>query len=468
MDNGNFKAPLDLFSEYAMAVESDDYPKTDFTQLGFKGKIDFGAFAESYQEAIAQIPMFSSHLTEERKGLFYAPYWVFDEEVENPLHVADCRHMVADGPFDPMEFSTRYYSQRTRRRIDLSREFPFNCSLLRVKDDKYIFSILYHHSALDPYKAFSLLTDMLSRYHEKVTGKPPEWADSVGMAALKREGGLVKPISFGPFAKQQLSDVWLENRASKIDQVATDSIRDYRTCKGRHSIRYVIDDPKLLEGLMARAKKNNATMNDLIMAVERMALAKWNEENGKKGERFRLMIITSLKGRTELPKHAGAGLSALNWVHRQQGEADLDSTIQLYKEIRSTQLKQGLDILAYKLMTKFVAAARVFPLRIRSKVLHPLAQSVPCTFYLSNIGVMWPRFENGRPTSDSIVKGAGDFEIDDVHSSASIGRSMGLGLTTRTHNQRFYLNFVADRFRFHKAEMQTLVDMIVKDLINAA
>jgi hypothetical protein len=81
---------------------------------------------------------------------------------------------------------------------------------------------------------------------------------------------------------------------------------------------------------------------------------------------------------------------------------------------------------------------------------------------------MWPRFEKGKATTDTIVKGAGDFEIDDIHSSASMGRSMGLGLTTRTHNRKFYLNFVGDRFRFRKAEMQKLVDLIVKDLINAA
>jgi NRPS condensation-like uncharacterized protein len=468
MDNGKYKAPLDLFSECFMAIESDDYPKTDFTQIGLRGKIDFGAFSEAYSEAIALLPIFSSHLIEERHGLFHQPYWVFDREVLNLLQIVDCRHMAGDDPFDPMDFSTRYYAKQICRSIDLTREFPFNCSLLRVKDDRYILSILYHHSTLDPNKAFHLLTELFSRYHRKVTGKPPEWADALGIEALKREGGLIKPICVGPFIKQQLVDVCLENRASRIDQVASQALRDFSTCKGRHSLRYVIDDPKLIEGLMARVKKNNAAMNDLIMAVARMAIARWNEKLGKTSDRFRMMLITNLTGRTKLPPNAGAGISAISWVHMKQGITELDSIIQHYRDIRKTQLSQGMDILCYDLISKFIAAMRVFPLKLRLKILHSLAQTMPCTFYLSNIGVMWPRFENGRPTTDSVVLGAGDFIIDDIHSSASIGPGIGLGLTTRTHNRKFYLNFVADRFRFRKAEAQKLFHMIVKDLINAA
>ena len=36
-------------------------------------------------------------------------------EVKNRLIIEDCRHMAGD-PFDPMDFSTRYYAMKTRRR----------------------------------------------------------------------------------------------------------------------------------------------------------------------------------------------------------------------------------------------------------------------------------------------------------------------------------------------------------------
>ena len=467
MKNHKHTAPLDRFSEYAMAAESDHYPKTDFSQFGFQGKIDYCALCEAYSEALADIPIFSSHLSERRNGFFYEPYWTYNHEIPNTLQVVDCRHMVQH-PFDPMQFSTEYYKLRTRRRFDLSREFPFNCSLLRVDDDKYIFSILYHHSALDPNKAYRVLTGMLQRYHEKVTGTPPEWVGSLGMAALKRSTALVKPIAPLTFMRDQLVDVWVKNRNGVVQTIASEELLDYRKVKGRYSFRAVIDDRKLLDSLMARVKRNEATLNDLVFAVARKTLTAWNEERNIAAERFRFMLVTSLKGRMELPPNAGAGLAGLNFVSAGHQNADLDTLIRFYRDNRRNQLARGIDIQFYNTLCKIVGAMRMFPMEVRHRLMDPLAASIPCTFYVSNLGVVWPRWENGRPTMDSAIIRVGDFEINDVHSSASMGRSIGLGLTIRTHNRRLFLNFVADRFRFRRLEVQELVNRIVADLINAA
>jgi NRPS condensation-like uncharacterized protein len=468
MGNENFTAPLDQFSEYAMSVENEDYPKTDFSQFGFRGKIDHAAFSEAYDEALVQQPLFSSHLFERREGLLYQPYWVFDAEVPNKLQIVDCRHMAGPDPFDPMEFTTRYYAQRLRRRFDLAHEFPFNCSLLRVKDDKYIFSILYHHSAMDPAKAYKVITDLLARYHEKVTGKPPEWAKTLGMAALKRKGGLIKPVGFGKFVLGQLNDIWFQNNTSSLSKIACEQIKDYRKTKGRHSLRSVIDDPKLIAGLMARSEKNQATLNDLMLAVMRKTLTQWNRDRDQSAQRFRMMIITSLKGRTELStKTAGADVSAINWVSKGHEDTDLDTLTQIFRDTRKQHLSQGLDILTNQLMKKVVSMSRIMPMRTRFKVMHAASQSVPCTYCLSNLGVVWPRYENGRPTMDSQILGAGDFVIDDIHSSASLGRSLEISVTTRTHNRRLYINFIMDRFRFRFHEAKALKDKFVEDLINA-
>lgn len=115
--------PMDPFSEYALAGESDHYPKADFTQLGFRGKVDPIALSEAFEESIAEISIFNCHLYERRNGLFYQPYWKFNNEITNRLNIVDCRYMVKT-PFEPMEFSTEYYKMRTRRRFDLSKEFP--------------------------------------------------------------------------------------------------------------------------------------------------------------------------------------------------------------------------------------------------------------------------------------------------------------------------------------------------------
>lgn len=460
----DFEARLDPFSEFAMAIESDEYPKTDFTQLQLHGTVDAAALSEAHDEALRLVPMFSCHLVESRRGLFYLPTWVFDREEPNRLKIEDCRNM-ASHPFDPMDFSTQYYALKTCRRIDLTREFPFNCSLLRVADNEYIFSILYHHSAMDALKAYRYLTHLFATYHQKITGAQPEWGKSQGMAALTRGGSLVRPVSMARFTREQLSDLWWKNRAGRVSNIASPNLRDFREVRGRHSLRAVIDPPATLKELFGRTEKNKASLNDLLFAVARKTLSRWNKEHDTPHDRFRFMLITSLWGRTELPENAGAGVSGLNLISDGHGREDLDSLIRFFRDARREQLRNRFDIRVHHAICRFVQAMRVLPMQQRTLILNPLANSVPCTFYLSNLGVVWPRYEGGRPTLDSMLLGAGDFTISDFHSSASIGRRLGLGLTTRIHNQRLYLNFVADCFRFQKAEVQELVNRFVTCLV---
>ncbi|MBL6974171.1 MAG: hypothetical protein ISR64_00430 [Deltaproteobacteria bacterium] len=462
----DFEAPLDAFSEYAMAVENDDYPKTDFTQLQFRGPVDPAAMAEAHDDAIALVPIFSSHLVERRRGLLYRPRWVFDREVPNRLRVEDCRHVAGD-PFDPMDFSTRHYELRIRQRMDLTREFPCNCSLLRVGDEEHILSLQFHHSCMDAHKGYLYLTRLLAGYHERIKGKAPDWADSQGMAALTRQGDMVKPVSAGRFIREQLADVFWRNRSGSVSNIASEEVRDYREVRGRYSLRAVIEDPAVLQGLFDRARAHHATVNDLFFAVTRRVLSRWNRDHGASDDRFRFMLITSIKGRTRQSEAAGAGVSGLNFVSTGQGGASLDTLMQFFRDVRRDQLARGIDIRFNQAMCRMVGAARLLPLRKRSRLLNPVVNSIPCTFSLSNLGVVWPRMENGRPTLDSEVLGAGDFVISDIHSSASAGRSVGLALAVRIHQRRMYLNFVADRFRFREPEARELVDRFVRELTAA-
>jgi hypothetical protein len=463
----SYQAPLDHFSEYAMSIETDDYPKTDFTQMQFRGPIDYAAMSEAYDEAIAGLPVFNCRLIETHKGFYYDPHWIYYAGIKNRLIFEDCRHMAGD-PFDPMEFSTTFYTERTKRRVDVFHEFPLRCYLIRVKDDVHILSILYHHSVMDPSKAYKLVTNTLAGYHERVKGEKPEWASSLGMAMLERKEGYVQPLSMAAFAKEQLVDVWVKNTPKTIAQIATKRILTPGECMGRHSLRAVIEDDKLLSGLLARSIRNHATVNDLLFACARKAILQWNEDRDVPSRRYRFMLITSLIGRVPVAEDAGPPLSGLNFVSDDDAGADIDTITQFFRDTRKDQLKRGVDVQFHNTLKKIVQSFRILPLRIRRNFVRPFMERIPCTFYLSNLGTVWPKIVDGRQTMDSIIKGAGDFVIEDMHSSASISRNLSLGMTVRSHNKRLYLNYVCDCFRFEKDEAKELTGRVTAEIINAA
>ncbi|MCZ7585093.1 MAG: hypothetical protein M5R36_18150 [Deltaproteobacteria bacterium] len=189
-----------------------------------------------------------------------------------------------------------------------------------MKDEEHILSINFHHSVMDPAKAYIVITTMLARYHEKIKGEKPEWAKALGMAMLKRKEGFIKPLPMRTFAREQLSDTLIKNTNSRVATIRTRRLLDPAEHKGRISLRAVIDDEKILDGLLARALRNHATLNDLIFACAHRVIRAWNDERGETKDRFRFMLITSLTGRMALGDNTGAGLSGLNFYFGSPGE----------------------------------------------------------------------------------------------------------------------------------------------------
>ena len=89
---------------------------------------------------------------------------------------------------------------------------------------------------------------------------------------------------------------------------------------------------------------------------------------------------------------------------------------------------------------------------------------MPTTFVLSNIGVMWPRVVNGRPTGESALTRAGDLEVDDVHSCPSGAPYIGLTVIARTLGGKLFVNFSFDRCHFATDEATELADRIIGGL----
>jgi len=461
--------PMSPFSEYALLVEDDDYPKPEILTIALEGKMDPGAFAESYEKSLDLVPIFTCNLIEKRVGGKYIPFWTPNREVKNRMVVEDCRHMAGD-PFDLNEFNNIYFAQITRRRIDLKREFPFRTYLLRIKDDLHILALVFHHSAMDPFKGYLVMTNAMALYHEKVTGAKPLWAGFAGSVASARKKALVKPLPFMTFAKEQLMDVWVTNRASVISPLTGKKVRSWQETKGRHCIQTRFDDPKLIQALVDRAINIDCTFNDLLLAVARKTFTDWNRDMGKPADRFRMMLATSLIGRADLSVDSGAALGALNFISANHENADLDAMIKHFGHCRASQLKKGIDVTFYNTLNNLIKIMRILPLKTRIRLLRGPVERIPCTASLSNTGSIWPKSvdKTGRQSLESAVTDVGGLKVVQWNSNISIARNLGVGLTCRTYNKTFFFDFVYDRFRFKKEEARELTKRYVENMNNSA
>ncbi len=464
--------PVDPFTEVMFCKDSDEYPFTDFTQIQFRGDLDEEAMAQAWDEALQTVPLFSCHLHLKRRGLFELPVWKVAHE-PNLLRFEDCRQ-IATEPFDPMAFSMKFHRERIEKRMDLFKEFPFQGFFLRIFSNRWILSIVYQHSVVDPNKAYKVLTRLLALYHEKVKGAPPKWASAIGMASLKNRGqelwkspwhtGLTFPAQYVKSIMSHTGWKRTEGRI-KIRPIASENLRDYTMVRGRHGLRLKFDDWDFIQALLARAKDKKASFNDVLMAVSQQVITEWNQKRKAPNDWFHMVLATSLKGRAAIADSVGTGLSALSFVAR--GNKNMDEGISFFRDYRRDLLKKHFDINAYEWASKWYSVIRLLPFRVRSQRFAKMLTSSPITFNLSNVGVVWPKMVDGRPSNDSAVLGAGDLEIEDIHSCPTFGPNTSLGLVVRMHNRRLYMNFVCDRFRFTDEEAQELVNAMSKGLENS-
>jgi hypothetical protein len=344
--------------------------------------------------------------------------------------------------------------------------------LLCIDNDRHVFSICYHHIAMNPHKGYRILTDILAGYHKRVCGVSPPWSHFLGMVSVGRQPrqsykDIPRRVS-GLFAVKNAYSVLSDLvRRGPAVQLACDRKLNYRRVQGRHSLRLRYDDPMMLEALVARAARSNAQLNDIWMALTHRTITRWNKEHDAPHDNFRTMLIVSLQGRLRLPEHEGIGLSCLNFLTTDLHKADLDELVCHFRQRRFGMLRRMTDIRFYKLFSDAFASLRFMPLSVRKRIWEPLILAVPVAAYVSNLGVVWPRIENDRPTLDSALLGAGGFEISDIHSSPSILRNVGMGITTRIHARRLFINFVCDSFRFREDEVRSLVSMFADELIGA-
>ena len=452
---------LHYATELAVCAETDAYPKTDFMNVQLRGRADTGLFAEALRRALVSYPVASSRLVDRRAGLSRRLYWVRDLPL-NELVVRDLRdrcHGVSDRGRAILDF----HADRVATRMDLASDYPMRFYLLQVADDVFVFSVVFHHVSLDAAWLYSLIGDVLGRYDEAVggCGFDRREARGIGSDHASVETRTVRPLR--AFVFDQVKDHF-RNPQPSISLIRTAGHFDQ---KGRWMNHAIIDDKSLLDGMIARARRNEATLSDLFCASISRTISAWDRERGAKPDRIRGFLAVNVRHKIPAMKNASMALAGLNITTRAPADRDLDDVIAQVRTQRTSQLARGFDVAFHKFAEIVGRALRFFPKRIRDALVRNGLRS-RYTFMLSNVGVLWPVVENGRPTGDSALISAGGLEIEDFYSCPSMTPDVGMVIVVLTHARRLFVSYACDRCRHNEQEARELAERLTDDLKRAA
>ncbi len=128
-------------------------------------------------------------------------------------------------------------------------------------------------------------------------------------------------------------------------------------------------------------------------------------------------------------------------------------------------LDGGFDVALHRLANGIMRAGRIMPISIRYPAVR-LIMDHKLSFFLSNLGVVWPRIENGKPTGETAIRYVGDMEFVDVLSSIGAMFNNPIGLILRTFQGRLCFTFTIGRHRISDGDAQAFTRLVVDKVMS--
>lgn len=448
--------PLDSTSEIILVWERDGFPQTDWTAFSFEGTCEAGAMERALQNTLYLRPAFHSRLVVRSRRFFQTCMWQPAPDL-CPLEVSDFRHLEKK-PADPEGWIQKTMLPHIQRyRKDLTQAFPVRFFLFLLPENSGFFAIAWHHAATDGGGLYQYLRDLFAEYHRLVTGKNAEWTRVSGIHAQAGNLEDIRPPDWKKFFMQatpQLIQFGLTKPAQMISSP--------EPLPGRNMIRHVCDDPILQKALRERARKDGGTLSDLCLAAAKLVLQEWNTQRGKPpGLMHHWMAVNQRLRQTQsLTAVQNNPLIAINIPSLPPNRQDPQTLLRHVIDRRTMILREGFDVSVQHITHNMLKAGRIIPIPLRYRLLR-LIMDHPMSFFLSNIGVVWPRMENGRPTGETAIRHVGNMEILDVHTSIGATYNNPMALFLRTFQGRLSFVFAVNRHRISDADAKAFSGRIV-------
>ena len=322
--------------------------------------------------------------------------------------------------------------------------------------------VVWHHAATDAGGLFDFLRDLFSEYHRLVKGKDPEWASVPGLHAQAGKIEEIQPPRWGSFFKEAITQMIKYPVHGSAQVISSPS-----ASSGRNMIRYYFDDPVLQKALRERARRDGGTFSDLCLAAAKLALQEWNEGRGKPPQVMHhwLAVNQRLRQARTQTSTQNNPLIAIDIPSLPADRKDAQALLRHVISHRVRMLDGGFDVALHRLATGMMRAGRIMPISIRYPAVR-LIMDHKLSFFLSNVGVIWPRIENGKPTGETAIRCIGDMELVDIHSSIGSTFNNPIGLVLRTFLGRLCFRFNIGRHRISDGDAQAFTRLVVDKVMS--
>ena len=448
--------PLDPASENILCWEEPEFPQTDFVGFTLRGRIDVAALAEAVREAQDARPHFHANLRPARRGARREWAWRVRDQ--------PCALEVVGPPDKPPADVDAWLHARMRdetgRVKDLGRETPARFRLFRLGGDAACLVLSFHHVVADGAAVWDCFRDLFASYHRRVTGARPGWEAVPAFHSL-----LATPAATRSPGPREFVRLLRAERKRFPNRDVAQIQGTPGGAPGRLMIRRVIEDPAELRAMRGRARRAGGSLSDLFLAGAMTALDQWNAARGAPPDAMvhGLAVSQRLRGRDD-GAFRGNPVSMVTVPSARADRATPEAALRHAVATRTGKLAAGHDVALIEAADRFHALVGWMPLSFRRRLQRALMVR-PLSLFITNPGILWPRVKDGRPTGETALAQAGDFELEDIHLSVGGTRVNPMAMILKTFRGRLYVACTVGRHLLREEEARAYADLVYRKVL---
>ncbi len=421
------------------------------------GKLDVELVFQSAKIAVSKYPQLHSFLSDiKRRGLHYLE-WSHGDPKNLPVFFHDLSRKHLND--DPMGNVLLTLNSRLDRNWDLLKEMSSEFHCIKLSDERFLVGWLIHHAAGDASIGSDVGKDTLLIYSETVHGSNVENSfEYLSFSASRKRAAVKKKMRFSDYVKDVRQTI--QNLlVSPTYPVGGGKKSDLGQ---NHSKRVFSKDESAQ--LQSRIRSNGLSLVDTLVAATHYAIDDWNLERNVKPGFLTSSVSVSMRGRFGgLDQENSSAL--IFFESSPENRSDVRNFLKSLAIRRIHHFRKQEDLKLIENIKMMVDVVRIFPYRMRMKLISFITNQHDFSTAVTLLGVIWPKNEKGRLTSDSALTQLGDLQIEEI-----IGIPYKMLSKTKTllvvYTFRNRLNFVLSTsgILFTKDENEKFLDVIIKKL----
>ncbi len=431
--SGRAGEALDPNSEMIALSTRGNTKNLIITAVEVRGALDVEALRSAVNAAVEDYPHLRCSLKEDRRNgrrrLIREPR----PDLDVPIFVWDAPPN-AEGMSGLDAFLDRI-GPRIDRDWDLFNELPVETHVMKVSDDRYVIAPVLHHAAADAVVASEFGRRVVLEYDRIKTVISTEIpVRDHGMSASRKRSVPVKRRTFKDVAKTVREAIlpFKEKPSFPVGEGAPDDARQF------HIKRMFTEEETAVVGKLALERR--ISLIDLLSASSNLAVEQWNERKGKGAGVITTSMTVNMRGRYEGVDGAN-NASVIFFKTDPDLRRDRNELLRQMSLARMRHFRAQTDLKTARNIKRMTDALALLPYGLRSRLVHTVLEKHAFSIGVTLLGVVWPVFENGKPTGQSWPTTMGNVEIAEIH---GVGYKLlsGTKLVLIVYIYRNRINFV--------------------------